>query len=1805
MGNAPPNTRQDKYRITCLPIGMIIILILTSLLSGCWWDNKKSSNSAKNQIPIANAGADQTANELSLITLDGSASSDPDGSIAKYEWKQTAGTSVTLSDASVAKPTFTAPDVAADETLTFELTVTDDKKASANSTVKVSVKNVVPTSSSISGKALDDALVGAVIHVYAQDGSTLLGTATTAADGSYSVSHPESDTSSFYIVSATGGTLNNSQFLGDMRTICTTADAANCYITPYSSLLVSLAAQYSGDFPSRLAQATAQVAANLGVSSDPFVREAQGQTITDVNLSAWRQALANGAALADWMQAIRADLTDGYLDTIPTPAVFVQAATRPSTPVTESNYTIDKNLVIPVDQAGQTSPLDTLSLPEGTVVTRSLFSLNTGEQGNTITSKDYLSDIAYVETQDFSIITGEADNTVQRIVYQSFNVGKWKGKLDAETTILSRVFMAEPTLLLLPNPEKERVAGILTAQDAFAQAVDLYKKEITGSVDQSQTLLDDLIANLGQTGVEQLDNAQVASSRGTLQAKINAEIPASTAAIPQVAARVASSAATTPQTAAKAATSSDPFKVFQGMWLGYEKDSDQLISYSRSSLWYGIQSDDNFKYAEFWNDIGTTHLLTPKVGLVSAEDVNVFTLFSDDNTPYGTVKSEVDLPSIDSAFANDTQKTVTVFRNNPDRGLDAPDIMNTISWVKIIIKTAGIMPESFLKKLSDGKYVKGIVKGLKAASNLNEKYGDEVMSALALAEVAALVYEETCGDNDDECKEKANLINNNIKIINDFADLIGLGKSEQPTSEIDEETYRHVVIAALSALRPITGAELKSKRSKTILTNRARLKPILLAELVIRPSAKFAGIEMKPVEAYNMARSLFTKDIKARKDFRKLWSEAEKKGFKNKEALVYISFLKNSMSWVKTVSDLIKDPSKVSASDITQKVIEVTLSESKDLISAGLINDLVFKAVKNVTPAKILDIAMTANEGGAMAYDWMTDPSLVRLSMKKEGNTLDIVHSIPDLKAIRYLRVPDAIADNGLVDMSVPNDDLGKMAWDAKNDRLTPLGTTGDVNHFLVMSGFRSSLENQSAYLKVDDDNIEQLMDNKNIHMLWHVKKLGLADEVGKVSQASRTKATAFNNNFEDRVVDDSWLPWADAVVSLDQKNPIHKAVFDGMKAEMSKYLAIDFSEFWKETIGNGADYPLEHKTPGIYSDYTNISFKTDQSAKDFENTVNMYVLPDFTTRQEAVRTDAAVFKSEKLNELQLTFRASSNWSEATSGTLGESGSLWTVLRYAENGKTRWTQPVEITGLPTSGMVTKPFALPEGVNPNTIAVFIYNDTMEAYTRKSGRNILTVLKMADDYRLKSGVNQTPLMYLNVSALKPASKSLLELVDSDGDGLADIWDAFPQDKRYQFDSDKDGMADEWEEQYGLNAYDASDAIADADKDELSNVSEFQHDANPQKGDSDDDGMPDAWEVQYGLDPAVPEDAKTDFDEDGFSNLDEYKNGTNPLEENTLATPQNLKATAGDSKVTLSWDAVTGAANYAYCTSTTQESPDCATYSVSNPLWKDTANVTETISGLINDTPYYFRVVAKTASGKESAVSGEVTATPTAVVLPSPSLSILFNQTGLDALGATGSGYEFITGNNGRPAVKFNGGSILITNRPEIQFTDGATFDMWVRLDSNVGMSGWGYMVADTGWAMALLAKSHDRIGFAYHLAGQDSNYSGSGFGFSYIGTFYDKSWSCGTGATVVNRNPGVKVGEWFRATLSISPATGYKTYVNKQLVYDCSTARPDFSYANTQDLYLGKFSDYWYPFNGAMQDLIIYQKALTDAQVQALP
>lgn len=96
--------------------------------------------------PIANAGPDQTVDDLdglgnpTLVTLDGSGSSDADGAISAFSWTQTSGPDVNLADATAAAPTFNATDVGADGvTLVFALTVTDDDGVTDTDTVTINV----------------------------------------------------------------------------------------------------------------------------------------------------------------------------------------------------------------------------------------------------------------------------------------------------------------------------------------------------------------------------------------------------------------------------------------------------------------------------------------------------------------------------------------------------------------------------------------------------------------------------------------------------------------------------------------------------------------------------------------------------------------------------------------------------------------------------------------------------------------------------------------------------------------------------------------------------------------------------------------------------------------------------------------------------------------------------------------------------------------------------------------------------------------------------------------------------------------------------------------------------------------------------------------------------------------------------------------------------------------------------------------------------------------------------------------------------------------------------------------------------------------------------------------------------------------------------------------------------------------------------------------------------------------------------------------------------------------------------------
>ncbi len=99
-----------------------------------------------NVSPTADAGSDQTVNEGTTVTLDGTGSDDPDGANfgLTYLWTQTAGPDVTLSNATVAQPTFIVPDIppsaSAPTSFTFSLRVSDPNSNTATDTVHIFIR---------------------------------------------------------------------------------------------------------------------------------------------------------------------------------------------------------------------------------------------------------------------------------------------------------------------------------------------------------------------------------------------------------------------------------------------------------------------------------------------------------------------------------------------------------------------------------------------------------------------------------------------------------------------------------------------------------------------------------------------------------------------------------------------------------------------------------------------------------------------------------------------------------------------------------------------------------------------------------------------------------------------------------------------------------------------------------------------------------------------------------------------------------------------------------------------------------------------------------------------------------------------------------------------------------------------------------------------------------------------------------------------------------------------------------------------------------------------------------------------------------------------------------------------------------------------------------------------------------------------------------------------------------------------------------------------------------------------------------
>jgi len=134
---------------------------------------------------------------------------------------------------------------------------------------------------------------------------------------------------------------------------------------------------------------------------------------------------------------------------------------------------------------------------------------------------------------------------------------------------------------------------------------------------------------------------------------------------------------------------------------------------------------------------------------------------------------------------------------------------------------------------------------------------------------------------------------------------------------------------------------------------------------------------------------------------------------------------------------------------------------------------------------------------------------------------------------------------------------------------------------------------------------------------------------------------------------------------------------------------------------------------------------------------------------------------------------------------------------------------------------------------------------------------------NDYTTDTDRDGAPSVFELSNGYDPMDANSTPVIDTDGDGVNDWIDLFPNDpndwadidgdgigNNADPDDDNDGMTDWYEIKYGLNPYDASDASLDSDGDGLTNLQESGYGTNPFAS----DGIDDATEIAQGRNPNI---------------------------------------------------------------------------------------------------------------------------------------------------------------------------------------------------------------------------------------------------------------------------------------------------------------------------------------------------------------
>ena len=171
---------------------------------------------------------------------------------------------------------------------------------------------------------------------------------------------------------------------------------------------------------------------------------------------------------------------------------------------------------------------------------------------------------------------------------------------------------------------------------------------------------------------------------------------------------------------------------------------------------------------------------------------------------------------------------------------------------------------------------------------------------------------------------------------------------------------------------------------------------------------------------------------------------------------------------------------------------------------------------------------------------------------------------------------------------------------------------------------------------------------------------------------------------------------------------------------------------------------------------------------------------------------------------------------------------------------------------------------------------------------------------------------------------------------------------------------------------------------------------------------------------------------------------------------------------------------------------------------------------------------------------------------------------------------------------------------SNSTSLQFTTGFSVSLWYKIPSYAGMD--GYRRQNANGYQVLVAKEGDRSGFSIGVSNdvvnnkQSINFTNNPS--SGVNNFNVTASPDGTSASNLNK--------WIHLVVTAGDGNA-KIFIDGVLKNTASVSSINFSGMNSKNLFLGTMQalgTYWYPYSGALDEVRIYNRALSDTEVQTL-